>query len=413
MKTNYSLSPLNLSFEKLKTSHIKNNDGSITPRTTTNKTILDKIEIEPGILELYEKSMFKKADETILQLDKELEQKAKKIEPLEKLASIDKLYSKDLEKTILEVNSIRTKVISIKNSVSIQIKDNSNFGFETIYQETISENDSSIIADTPAVLRYGLNTESAALKKLVGGYIEKGVLHPYEEALFEEAINYLTKVESGEAYIKDKLEYPNNIVLVDIFDRSSGIINDGNNQSHTIALWKKKNNELVLIDPSQKSYSEHLVEPLKLKLGININTLGYKTLYGVAAYKPNDKTDYSDYLNPNPKPRDCVDIAVKVAFELNEQQKIQGDLQIAENNMLEQLSNEPKLATHLTKLGGIVIRELQSSNFHDRSEAKLTVKELNDNLINKTIPKINVEKIKNYQNVQELKTIFTNLQKFV
>jgi hypothetical protein len=290
---------------------------------------------------------------------------------------------------------------------------NSNFGFETIYQETISENDSSIIADTPAVLRYGLNTESAALKKLVGGYIEKGVLHPYEEALFEEAINYLTKVESGEAYIKDKLEYPNNIVLVDIFDRSSGIINDGNNQSHTIALWKKKNNELVLIDPSQKSYSEHLVEPLKLKLGININTLGYKTLYGVAAYKPNDKTDYSNYLNPNPKPRDCVDIAVKVAFELNEQQKIQGDLQIAENNMLEQLSNEPKLATHLTKLGGIVIRELQSSNFHDRSEAKLTVKEVNDNLINKTIPKINVEKIKNYQNVQELKTIFTNLQKFV
>jgi len=124
MKTNYSLSPLNLSFEKLKTSHIKNNDGSITPRTTTNKTILDKIEIEPGILELYEKSMFKKADETILQLDKELEQKAKKIEPLEKLASIDKLYSKDLEKTILEVNSIRTKVISIKDSVSIQIKDN-------------------------------------------------------------------------------------------------------------------------------------------------------------------------------------------------------------------------------------------------------------------------------------------------
>jgi hypothetical protein len=81
--------------------------------------------------------------------------------------------------------------------------------------------------------------------------------------------------------------------------------------------------------------------------------------------------------------------------------------------MLEQLSNEPKLATHLTKLGGIVIRELQSSNFHDRSEAKLTVKEVNDNLINKTIPKINVEKIKNYQNVQELKTIFTNLQKFV
>jgi len=90
---------------------------------------------------------------------------------------------------------------------------NSNFGFETIYQETISENDSSIIADTPAVLRYGLNTESAALKKLVGGYIEKGVLHPYEEALFEEAINYLTKVESGEAYIKDKLEYPNCIGL--------------------------------------------------------------------------------------------------------------------------------------------------------------------------------------------------------
>jgi hypothetical protein len=178
-------------------------------------------------------------------------------------------------------------------------------------------------------------------------------------------------------------------------------------------LWKKKDNELVLIDPSQKSYSEHLLAPLKLKFGVNINTLAYKTLYGVAVYKPNDKTEYSDYLELKPKPRDCVDIAVKVAFELNEQQKLCNTLEEAENRTLEQISNEPKVAQHLTKLGGIVIRELQSSNFQNRYESKKVVKDVNDGLINKIVPKINADKIQNYQDVQELKTIFTTVQKFV
>lgn len=367
MKTSYSLSPLNLSFEKLKTSHIKNNDGSITPKTTTNKAILDKVEISLDTLKLYEKNIFKRVDETISKLAEDLKQNTQKLEPLKQLASLDKAYDKDLNKTKLEITSIQDKVSSIKNSASIKIKDNSNFGFETIYQETINENDNFIRSDVPAILRYGLNTESDTLKNIVGSYIEKGVLHPYEEAIFKEAINYLNIVESTEQYAKDAQGYPNNVVLFDIFDRSKGFINEGHNQTHTIALWKKKDNEFVLIDPSNVSFSSDIAKILKINSMI---------VPGNQIYFPgNNKTGYSDYSEILPKPRDCIDIAVKIGFELNELQKQKVDIKNIENNLLANIANT-KAANKLIRAIGFDqchVRELQSSNQEIRMVARKTI----------------------------------------
>jgi len=367
MKTNYSFLPLDQSFQKLKVSDIKNDSGSITPKTTTNKIILDKVEISSGALKLYEENIFKRVNETISKLDKDLKQNIQKLEPLKQLTSIDKVYTKDLEKTELEVISIEDKISSIKKSTLIQIKDNSNFGFKTIYQEAINENDNSIRNDVPAVLRYGLNTESDTLKNLVGSYIEKGVLHPYEEALFIEAINYLKNVESTEQYIKDVYEYPNNVVLVDIFDRSKGFINEGHNQTHTIALWKKKDNELVLIDPSNVSFSSDIAKILKINSMI---------VPGNQIYFPgNNKTGYSDYSEILPKPRDCIDVAVKIGFELNELQKQKVDIKNIENNLLANIANT-KAANKLIRAIGLDqchVREFQSSNQEIRVFARQTI----------------------------------------
>lgn len=58
-------------------------------------------------------------------------------------------------------------------------------------KQGIRENKGTINPAIPAVIRYGLNTESKALDSLVGSYIEKGMLHPYEETLFQKAFDYL------------------------------------------------------------------------------------------------------------------------------------------------------------------------------------------------------------------------------
>lgn len=431
MKTNYSFLPLDQSFQELKVSNIQNDSGSITPKTAKTKSVLDKIELSKNAINFsstYEKNIQIKLKENLIKSERSLEQNQEKIDLLDRLINLEdpnsefyKTYTKNLNTVKNESTSVKERIDLISNSkpiiTPIEIKEIEGFGFETIYQENIKDADILNI-DTPAVLRYGLNSESHTLKNLVGNYIEKGVLHPYEEALFVEAFNYLDKVQSAENYIADKFQYPNNIVLLDIFDRSSGVINYGNNQTHTIALWKKKDNELVLIDPSQKSYSEHLLAPIKSDFGKTINTLVCTTLYGVAVYKNNETPGYDDYFVNKPKPRDCIDIAVKIAFELNEQQKNSPNLLNIENNMLAQISNDSKNAEHLTKFKNVVIRELQSSSFETRNIAQKTLNSLHNSLMDDIVQrlKIRTDKIENYQDMQKLEptlSTLTTMKKYI
>ena len=410
MKANLEL--LNLSFNRIKENPLGYDTGSITPRTTTHKVICDEVKISPEALEKYNESKLLSIKKVVIQLEHDVEQNIQKVELLEKLTSIDKSYDKNLQETKSKVISSKEQVSILKKNSAIEIKHDSGFSFETIYQEGIGENHGVIGTVTPAVLRYGLDTESEVLNNLVGSYIEKGVLHPYEEALFQRAFDYLNRVESSDHYIKsgDKSEYPNNVVLVDIFDRSKGFINEGHNQTHTIALWKKRDNEFVLIDPSQKSYSDHLLDSIKL-IFKNINTSSCNTLYGVAVYRDNEITGYSDYHENKPKPRDCVDVAVKVAFELNEQQKLHVDLTKIESDMLKQISNDVKNAEYLGKFKGVVVRELQSSVYETRISAYRTLNNLNTCLMDDIVQKVKIrtDKIKNYHDMQKLEPILMSL----
>jgi len=413
MKANLEL--LNLSFNRIKENPLRYDTGSITPRTTTDKVICDEVKISPEALKLYQQSISERIEKKVLTFRGDREQELKKIAPLKELLSIDKsdkLFEQRLQDVEKKVNLAEEQIVTLKSSFGIQIKHDSGFSFETIYQEGIGENHGVIGTVSPAVLRYGLDTESEALNSLVGSYIEKGVLHPYEEALFQRAFDYLNRVESADHYIKsgDKSEYPNNVVLVDIFDRSKGFVNAGHNQSHTVTLWKKRDSELVLIDPSQKSYSDHLLDSIKA-IFKDITTLSCNTLYGVAIYKDNEITGYSDYHDKKPKPRDCVDIAVKVAFELNEQQKLQDTLLKIEGSMLAQISNDIKNAEYMSKFKGVVVRELQSSVHETRMSSYRTLNNLNTGLMDDIVQKIKIrtDKIKNYQDIQKLEPILMSL----
>ncbi len=375
MKVNYSLEPLNRSFKRIQSNPLGYDPGSITPRTATNKVICDEVKISQEALEKYNESKLLSIKKVVIQLENDVKQNIQKIEPLEMLVSIDKSYDKNLQETKLKIGATKDQIYFLEKSSAIQIKHDSGFSFETIYQEGIRENHGIINAATPAVIRYGLDTESEVLNSLVGSYIEKGVLHPYEEVLFQRAFDYLKQVESADYYIKsgDKSEYPNNVVLVDIFDRSKGFVNAGHNQTHTIALWKKKDNEFVLIDPSNVGFSDHLGKSLSslLKVGISLSSITGGTIYGSGG----KETGYSKYADVLPKPRDCVDIAVKVAFELNEQQKSQIDLVKVEFDMLQQVSNQTVVAPHMNLVKDINVRTLQSTSKQVRAIALYTLQQ--------------------------------------
>lgn len=106
-----------------------------------------------------------------------------------------------------------------------------------------------------------------------------------------------------------------------------------------------------------------------------------------------------------------MDIAVKVAFELNEQQKLQDTLLKVESSMLAQISNDIKNADYMTKFKGVVVRELQSSIHETRMSAYRTLNNLNTGLMDDIVQKIKIrtDKIKNYQDIQKLEPILMSL----
>ena len=90
-------------------------------------------------------------------------------------------------------------------------------------------------------------------------------------------------------------------------------------------------------------------------------------------YRPGTQrreTGYSEYTDLIPQPRDCVDIAVKIAFEINEQQKEGTNIEQINENVFSQISNKKALNTVTQIIDGTFIRELQSSNKNIRRDAK-------------------------------------------
>jgi hypothetical protein len=405
--------------------------GSITPRTTTNKIkheIKDIVQIKTD----FDLAIKVKTDEKIKDLKQQFYIAKSEVEELDnllqqcgnntRLAKIVTLITRSKNEADTAVGLLKGSIQQIDEAVSKGTQSDYDSGggvvFETIYQEGI-ENASQLSDQLPAALHYGINPE--LLGNLVGAYLTKQDVHPIEISLFKEAFLYLDQTESAESFISNANPtslYPNNAVLIDIFvrDESSRIKEYGDTkqpETHTIVLWRKKNNEYLLIDPSQKSYSENFAVNMKNYISKNLTLPSNEKLYGTANYSPNDKPGYTNNPN-NPLPRDCVDIAAKISLELNEQQKLKTQLQSIEGNMLKQISNVSKNAPHLAKFPNAIIRELQSSNFQVRDLAKATTEKVNGDLISgKATKNLNSNKIKTYSDIQEIGESIDKISKFI
>lgn len=188
--------------------------------------------------------------------------------------------------------------------------------FDIQYQHQIGDQEDQ---KKPRVSHSGIDVRK--LKGLGNFPIIQGALHPIEKAAIAGGLNKLRDVQDAKS-LEDKPtdKSPNNLALVDIIARNQdGSIKEevtkeglktGLPETHTVVVWKVSDKEYQIIDPNRDKFSEHLTKG-------NPSILG--TEFPEVKFPQNPGDLYN--AKASPQKRDCIDIAVKIAFTINEQEK--------------------------------------------------------------------------------------------
>lgn len=148
-------------------------------------------------------------------------------------------------------------------------------------------------------------------------------LTKYEALIAEKALNYLHE---------NKLK----TVLIDVFERDkSGIVSSL--ETHTAVLYNNgTNNKIFVIDPSNPQFSSHIAN---FHASIQVDYSDKMKIYQPPE-KANEKGLIGSKAN---KWRDCVDIAVKIAFGLNKSPALNDFKAIMSSETVQTISNSYKL----------------------------------------------------------------------
>ena len=328
-------------------------EGSMTPRTQGGKIVLDT---EPK---------FEKVKDFKDDLSNRLQQELQVIKNGLNTAKPSKLAQSYIQLLKESMDALEGGII-----------------FTQLYQQNIRNEDQVTFAimsnNLPQVTRVGININ--ALRELVNDPLSNTELHHIERELFQYAINQVLSTESASSYIHKTLEernnFPNNVILADIFvGRKEGKIKEeqGLPEIHTVVLWKKADDTIVLIDPSAQGFSSFLRDKLfgEFDIKVELPKLGSKDglLYGI---------NYSEYSNKNIKRRDCIDVAAKIGLELNELQKVfnDGDVDIIQKEAIKHITNDIKVNDSLDS-----VKKLNLP-FGDLLSTSKEVREYNYKLIN-------------------------------
>ena len=214
-------------------------------------------------------------------------------------------------------------------------------------------------SDTSKVLRFGINLQYKDLKieleehnnkqktlsehtkdtKNFVKVVESTALAPQEIVALECAINILLNTDSK-------------TVLIDIFKRDIERKITDVQDTHTVALYKAEN-KILVIDPSNPTFSSHLVNYDRNLLEVDYSE---KT----KIYAPvSEKSDVGQKLIEFYKSitgichdqyRDCIDIAVKIAFGLNaSSEKCNSIKNIKTLKVIQSVSNNDEINTSILK----------------------------------------------------------------
>ena len=318
-----------------------------------------------------------------------------------------------LIKTNPVANLFETKINELSNKLkkldvyrqNIDTIDNS-----IIYKESYSNNEGN------SVLKHGI--ELSSIKKMVTIYNEQYsklsliksqgsqtgskksnksnkedqpdiLLHPLEVKLIQNAIMSLKSSEHKTA-------------LIDIFARTDKEdINidskTGIPETHTVVLYKNSENEFVIIDPSNSTFSRHIALSSNNEL-IDGAVRIIAPEKEIKIYSPASK----DKIGPNPDQyRDCIDIAVKLAFGLNKYTDNINPANIVELSVVQEITNqklhnesfvneygvarirqasEDKIRSQFEKIMNNTDKQLQSIiKYPNTSELLIKIMEINNN----------------------------------
>ena len=253
------------------------------------------------------------------------------------------------------------------------------------------------------VIRFGINASNINIdQSLLGAQIkcnisaskrsvfEKGgitkvSLHSLEKQLLQEAVTHLLNLADTKT------------VLVDIFARVEGQIriDNGIPETHTVVLYKNLavngKHEVLVIDPSNFRFSSHVANP------DNVQHITDDTFGGIKVSYEQNKiyTPTTKNIGPNPDQyRDCIDIAVKLAFGLNKEHNV--DISKVINlGLIQEITNQAEINKNLPLNNDSVVRIRQASDDNTR---KLT---------NKLLVKIDnqLKSINQYQESEDLEQL--------
>lgn len=143
-------------------------------------------------------------------------------------------------------------------------------------------------------------------------------------------------------------------------------------ETHAVTLWQKDPTVIVLIDPSSIKFSRRIVETYnKLfpnaapKLSMSYRAAGANNVSQMySSYDAKGATTGNSevHILATNNARDCIDVAVKIAFEIQAQHRKGTPNQLMEEEVEKVLSNNSKLNTKAAKkLPLAIIRTPQSS----------------------------------------------------
>jgi len=358
--------------------------GSITPNTVYDTIVPLKNDELARKLQAYKDSLQDNVKEHTQNVEAELKKYNK---ALETIARLGKFNSGKLKGTEKKTKDKLKELEDQNNFIDADIQASPSllqeYGFIKIYQNNCKQSGLSV-GSTPIITHYGI--DAVKTKELIGFVNDE--LHPVEKCLLVEALKGLNAPCSAITHLglfgKDTV-CPNNVVLLDIFVRkddptkTARLINLDQKkkeeiETHTVVLWKTKDNEITIIDPTNQTYGAFLAN--KHVEGINYKIVSGQKIGEKLYNSGNDEKNSPGYViyKASMKPRDCTDIAVKIGFELNERQKTSTTIEEVRELTIEQISNQRFNKGNL-KIDNLNTRPLQSSDFNIRQEAKKVVDE--------------------------------------
>jgi len=248
--------------------------------------------------------------------------------------------------------------------------------------------------------------------RLTGSYKQEDAWtvkhHSLEVNLLQQAIDYLLGNEACKA------------VLVDIFERINDKIKVKGDvpKIHTVVLYKNPildsgKYEVTVIDPSNFLFSSHLSKP---DLGIIHPILSrIITVHkSIQVYK----APSGDMVGPNKDQyRDCIDIAVKIAFGLSQHEwtMIDSEKQVKKHPVIQSISNDIELDKNII-VKTVPARIKQASDIHIVEKFNKTQKVLKENfsLIDIKYPELYISFLKkHHKHLGDDKTYSGTLEKLV